>query len=183
MIVSYYTPDYCDVAHARLIKSCVAMGLPHDVRALDSLGSWQANTQFKPMFLSQMREKHSGPVVWLDADAEVVRQPVAFDVLDGYDVAFHRLGGRELLSGTLWIGDTDNARLLLAKWIEVCAANPMAWDQKCLDKSLGRVHGLRIHELGPEYTFIFDTSKRMHPDANPVIIHWQASRQLKDRVQ
>lgn len=182
-IVSYYTPTYRDTAHRYLIPSCKSLGLDLDVREVDCLGSWDSNTRYKAEFLRRMREAYIGPIVWLDADAEVVKQPIAFDVLDDYDVAFHRFAGRELLSGTLWLGDTDYARALLDKWCKRCEQKPSQWDQKSLDDAVGRVHGLAVHELPAEYCFIFDLSRRLHPNADPVIVHHQASRTLKEFVR
>jgi len=41
---------------------------------------------------------------------------------------------------------------------------------------------LRDKNLPPEYTFIFDSMRKMYPDTKPVIEHFQASRKLRNRV-
>ena len=40
----------------------------------------------------------------------------------------------------------------------------------------------KVNNLPPEYTFIFDSMKKMYPNAKPVIEHFQASRRFKHDV-
>ena len=41
---------------------------------------------------------------------------------------------------------------------------------------------IKDSNLPPEYTMIFDSMRRMYPDINPVIEHFQASRTLRNKV-
>jgi len=176
-VVSYYTPPYRDDA-LRLIASLDGWGIAHEITPLPSQGSWIANCGHKSRFMADCREAHAGPIVWLDADAEVVQYPTAFDVLDGVDIAVHLRHGTELLSGTLYLGDTDRARQLLRRWVLACEQNPHEFDQRCLHKAMGSVPGLVVHHLPAAYTCIFDASD-MLKQGDPVILHHQASRRLK----
>jgi hypothetical protein len=176
-VVSFYTPGYAGEA-ARLVESCEHFGIVHDVRAIDTLGDWQKNTSYKSAFLREVREEWTGPLVWLDADAEVVRYPTAFDVLDDCDVAAHYRRDTELLSGTLWLGDTQRCRSLLETWATLCGSRPMIWDQRNLAAAVGMVSGLRLHRLPAAYTCIFD-AQDMLDQGDAVILHHQASRRLK----
>jgi hypothetical protein len=45
-----------------------------------------------------------------------------------------------------------------------------------------KTHGLIDKNLPPEYTFIFDSMRKMYPNAKPVIEHFQASRKLRNNV-
>jgi len=177
MIVSYYTPAYA-VDASRLVSSLDKFQLPYDVTPIDTLGSWSANTGHKAAFMQKMRERHTGPIVWLDADAEVMKYPLAFDVLDGCDIGVHFRRDSELLSGTLYVGDTPKAREVLAAWVRRCEECPNEWDQRNLHAALGMVHGVKLHRLPAAYTCIFDADD-MLKQGEPVILHHQASRRLR----
>jgi hypothetical protein len=43
-------------------------------------------------------------------------------------------------------------------------------------------HGLRDKNLPPEYTFIFDSMRKIYPNAVPVIEHFQASRKYRAKL-
>lgn len=178
--VSFFTPAYAAEA-AGLVESLNAFGLPHDVRALPSRGSWVGNCGMKAAFLREMRAEHPGrPLVWLDADARVRQPPVLFDTLDGYDFAAHWRHGEELLSGTMYWGDTEAAGDLLRAWEQECAFFPGVWDQRTLAVAIERVPGLRIFHLPGSYTRILDADDQ-GPDV--VVWHGQASRRLRNVVQ
>lgn len=179
-IVSYYTPAY-ELDASRLVTSLVKFKLRHDVTAIETLGSWSANTGHKAAFMQQQRERHTGPIVWLDADAEVVKYPLAFDVLDGCDIAVHFRRDNELLSGTLYVGDTPKAREVLAAWVRRCEQFPSEWDQRNLQAALGMVPGVNLHKLPAAYTCIFDADDMLE-QGEPVILHHQASRRLRHKA-
>lgn len=195
----------------RLIASCATFGLDLRVYEYLDLGSWQANAQYKAYFLFKMRQAFDGPLVWLDADAEIVRFPGLFFELAGeaesdksrvtsdespatrvtrhsspvtdIDFAGHWLGDRELLSGTLWLGDTPACSELLARWVEENHRVPDGryGDQGNLERIVLDRPNLRQVRLPPEYAYIHDISRRMYPAVEPVIIHWQASRRARAR--
>lgn len=178
LFVSFFTPAYAAEA-AGLVESLDAFGLPHDVRKLDSRGSWVANCACKPAFIREMRAEHPGrPIVWLDADARVKAPPVLFDTLAGFDFACHYRGGEELLSGTLFFGPTDTAYELLRAWEQECRFFPNEWDQKRLEIAVSRVPGLKAYTLPPTYVRIFD-AQDMGDAEDAVVIHRQASRRLR----
>ena len=52
-----------------LRQSLLKLNIDHDIVAINNLGSWQRNTQYKPVFIRQMLDKHNPrPIVCLDAD-------------------------------------------------------------------------------------------------------------------
>ncbi len=133
-------------------------------------GSWVANAAFKANLI---RDAHEGgdPIVWIDADARFRKEPDFFDGLD-CDFAAHTRGGRELLSGTLYFGNTPLSLMLVKRWIEINNLNPNRWDQKNLDSAL-RFLRMPVHELPATYCQIFDIMRNV---GDPVIEHMQASR-------
>lgn len=173
--INCHTPNYADVAE-NLVQSLDDLGLDYEIEVFDSKGSWAQNCQYKADFIYKMWQKH-GIVVWLDADCQVKKDPALFRVLQS-DIAFHRFKGKELLSGTLFFGDTDNAEKILKAWIEVNKQFPFSFDQKNLDLALRKLD-VRIDILPPEYCFIFDLSKDYYGSIEPVIEHYQASREKK----
>lgn len=183
-IVSFYTigTDY-EAEAQRLIESCERFNLPYRVEPVPNLGTWQRNTQHKAEFLRWMRSELTGPIVWLDADAEVKCYPALFAEITDADVAVHYRakgkGKRELLSGTVWFAETVEARNLLDRWVETNRRNPKRWDQSTLADAIRDLPGVLVHELPAPYCLIFDRMRRLGP---PVILHHQASRRLKRRV-
>jgi len=183
LLVSYYTVGTGYEAEAKKLReSCERHGIPHRIEGVKNRGSWMANTQFKPTFLLSVLEQEKRPILWVDADG-VVNQPLHFPFEEGEtDFAAHWRSGRELLSGTLWFNHTEKAFELLREWKQECRRDSKSYDQVCLRNSVPRIEGLRVFRLPPEYTFIFDSMRRQHPDVTPIIEHFQASRRLKNKV-
>lgn len=180
LIVSYYTPDYADEA-AGLRSSLDLHGLEHDIRAIDDRGGWHANTSHKPTFLRRITDEHRRPLAWVDADARMQDEPRLFCDLerDGYDVAFHRLRGYEVCSGTVWLNGSRGARALVFRWQQVQSRYPELIDQQSLALALQQTPGLKVAELPPGYCYIYDTSRAVYPHERIVIEHFQASRRKR----
>jgi hypothetical protein len=178
LVASYYSPPYRREAMG-LMESLDALGLDdYAVTAIEDRGSWERNCAFKPTFIRHKMVAHDRPIVWLDADARVRSKPVLFDTLDGFDFACHYRYGVELLSGTLWFGNTPGGWALLREWEYECAAHPDEWDQRCLAVAVPKVPGLRTYVLPAEYVRVFDDPKM----GEAVIEHMQASRRLRGKI-
>lgn len=176
IIVSYFTPPYTYEAMG-LESTAKAFGLETDIQAVPDLGKWELNCGRKPEFIrSMMKAYPHRPIVWLDADARVSRQPVLFDSLT-CDFAAHWRHGSELLSGTMYFGPTHGAQRLLDAWCEAQHYSPETWDQRTLQSVIesGEVGGLDLVRLPSEYTRVFDDAKM----GDAVIEHGQASRRLR----
>lgn len=193
LFVSYYTPDYAKRAKV-LLRSLNSFGLEYDVREIPERGSWQKDSQFKAKFVWDRlvenfdRTSEKGrPIVWLDADAEVLQRPVYFFNSEAdIGVCEYKHPQRdisEVLSGTIYFRNAVKTHRVVDAWIEECNANPDLWDQKCLRKALNRYadDGLRMEWLPISYCFIFDTHRKIFPETDPVIVHYQESRQAKMR--
>lgn len=151
--------------------------MPHEVREIPDQGSWDLNTKFKPHLVLEHLPQHDY-VVWTDADSVVRSHPFLFDELD-CDIAFHRFKGQELLSGTVYFRNTEKTIELLHLWIKLNEENPKVWDQKNLDRAINTIRGLNIGKLPAEYCCIYDLSRQVYKNIDPVIEHFQASRKLK----
>jgi hypothetical protein len=175
LYVSFYTPGYAEEA-AALRETLDRFGLPHEIRAMNSMGNWTHNCAMKSAFVCDMLHQRLRPVVWVDADARVVRYPDLFNSLD-CDFAAHWRWDAELLSGTLYFAATDTAANLAKAWAERCIANPQRWDQRTLQETVASIEGLRDARLPASYCSIFDAPDMQ--DEPAVILHTQASRRLK----
>jgi len=195
IIISYYTKGTGYQKEAEgLIKTLIDLDLPYDVKGIDNLGGWQRNTHYKATFILQQLLKHKKPVVFVDADARILKYPKLFSSLVNYDFAYHPLdwylqwrgmkGDKvEALSGTLWVNYNDKAIAFLRDWIEENNRN-IDWEQRNMEKALKRWEDkLKIYHLPVEYCAIIrhDGSLPAHVK-NPVILHTQASRKLKGEV-
>ena len=118
-------------------------------------------------------------IVYLDADARIMRYPVLFDNFDA-DFGAHYLAGQELLSGTLFFRNCQKCYHLVYLWHELLRESKgPVWDQVVLQHCI-REYGvkleLKVKNLPPTYTQIFDT---MEGTGKPIIKHMQASRRAK----
>lgn len=193
LFVSYYTPDYKERARA-LLRSMRKLDLDFDVRPIEEKGSWQKDSQYKAKFMWDMlienfdRNKGVGrPLVWVDADAEILNYPAQF-FRGGTDFAavewrHPNIDKTELLSGTLYFANNVKCHRLVDAWVEECIAKPDDWDQRCLRRALNRFadDGLKITFLPVTYCFIFDIHRQIYPQVDPIICHYQASREAKLR--
>lgn len=190
LICAYYTKNTSYENHSKkFIESLEQFSLPYDITAIDNRGDWYANMQYKPTFLKQMLEKHhSNSVVFVDVDATFCRYPDYFDRLDqeqNVNVAVHILNHSkyrrknqppELLSGTIFLKNTTKTGQIIDEWIQECTRDPKMWDQRALATVL-KTH--KYHLLPEEYCTIFDY---MQSVKNPVIKHFQASRESRRRI-
>jgi len=178
IFISYYTENtgYAEEVK-RLIASLRRFNLEYDIEAIGNLGGWQKNTQYKASFIKKMLLKHKRSVVFIDADARILRYPSLFRNFKA-DIGAHYREKRELLSGTLYVGYNEKTLALVDKWIELNKANPAIWEQKNLQGAL-RDFGGSIGDLPAQYCKIYDIMRTVK---EPVIEHYQASRRLKRTV-
>ena len=192
LVVCYYTTGTgYEREVVRLKASLKRLGMQSDIEGVPNLGSWQKNTMFKATFIKRMQEKHPGrALLFVDADAEIMRYPALLDNLTDVDVAVHyrdwgarrplRKPSRELLSGTLYLGATENARRIVEAWVGENRRRPTGvWEQQNLQDVLERTPDKRVMELPAAYTCIFD---QMPEVEEPVILHLQKSREYKREV-
>src|SRR5690606_36469708 len=116
----------------RLRRSLARLNLPHEITPADDLGSWRANTRQKPRFLRAALERHARPILYLDADAYVHRDPwPLLDTLGG-SIAAHWWvcpdGAAEWLAGTIYLRPTPTAYRVLDRWCDLIDANPLQPD-------------------------------------------------------
>lgn len=180
LVVSFYTlgTGYEREINERLVPSLRAHGLGHEVVGIESRGSWGLNIFQKAYVIADMLRKHpSRNIVWLDADAVVVRYPDLFDTTD-CDFGCHFRYGRKLSSGTMFLRNNEKVADLVSHWVQVIEArggDTSKTEQQLLLEILPAHTDLRIGRFPLEYSTIFDGEQT----AEPVIVHYQASRRFK----
>lgn len=191
LFINFFTADYAEAA-SKLKASLDRHHLEHLILPAEDRGSWVANCAQKPVFIAEQRRRFPGrPVVWLDADCEVLREPTLFlgmaAAVSDIDLAVCRWQPPastrmpEVLSGTVYVGDTEPARAILKAWERLSSDHPDAWDQRTLQAAIEEVPAANVLWLPVEYTFVFDTHRSQYPDADPVIQHYQHSRRHRGK--
>jgi hypothetical protein len=179
-LVSFYTektPYENEVKN--LIASVSRFNVPSRIEGVKSLGSWEKNCQYKANYILDAMQQLDTDIVWVDADAVLIKYPSLFDQLD-CDIAYYYMEHRrELLSGTLFIRNNEKMKDMVSKWIELNRTN-YKWDQKNLQQLVEADTGLRKEVLPAEYCKIYDN--KLQSVSEPVIMHYQASRRFKRAV-
>jgi hypothetical protein len=187
LFVSFYTPDYEDCA-LQLGCDCQRLGVDLQMTRIDhDLGTWMEATYYKACFVKsaldhQIMDAYDS-LVWIDADARVRSRPNLLYTLDRAecDIAAHHFNGREFLSGTVWFANNAKAREVVNLWCSYNGSGISCLEQKNLRFAIRDTADVRLHELPPEYCFIFDLSARLHPGVVPVVEHFQRSRETRRR--
>ncbi len=182
IVTSFYTVNTGyekEVLH--LIESLIRFNILYDISGIESLGTWDLNTKYKPQHLRNMLEKYPGmAVVWLDADAILYGYPTLFNYINE-DLAVHYLQHPsrppELLTGTMFLQNNERIKRLLDIWIKGCSLDGR-WEQRILQDIVSKkaVPDLTVGTLPPQYCKIFDT---MRDTENAIVEHYQYSRKVR----
>jgi len=192
LVIGYFTVDTPYEHEAEVLKvSLESVGYSYLICGIPNQGSWQKNTQIKAQFILCMLQEHPGkPLLYLDVDAIMVQPPVLLDTICADIAAVHytRPHG-ELLSGTLYLGNTIRCNALVRKWISFNEQYPVtlpngkdAWDQRTLKMAIKRISGLKFVELPQEYTWIVELTSRHCPGLNPIILHTRGAKRFKNII-
>lgn len=189
LVIAYYTVATPYEAEAEVLKASLeTVGYGYDIRGVPNQGSWQKNTQLKANFVQHMLQQHAGrPLLYLDVDAVMVKPPVLLDKMEADIAAVHFARGKgELLSGTVWFGNTTQCCRIVQKWINLNKMYPeklpngkAAWDQRTLKMAIAKVQGVKFVELPQEYTWIVELTQRHCPGLDPVIMHTRGAKRFK----
>ncbi len=190
VFVSFFSKNspYEQIIESYLIPSLKKWNLSYDIDAFKDKGSWIKNVQHKPQFIKNMLLKHRCPIVSLDADAVIEKNPILFKKLKGIDYACHfydwglwynKPGREEMLGGTQFFNYNNKILKLVDNWLEEQKKNTI-WAQKVLEKLLKKDRKIKIYRLPIEYCFI-KTDKHPEIRKNAVIFHNQLSRRWRNK--
>lgn len=197
IFITYYTPgDYEQVFKEKLLPSLIKWELPYEAVILEGNYNWQTATQYKATFLKKMLLKHKQSIVFIDVDATIEQYPILFDQLEEYDIGLHfldwfllwrKLEGnskREGLGGTLYLNYNQKIFDFLDEWIkENERSNNL--EQKNMQEILKKWEDkLKVKKLPAEYCTIImrnGTIPTWYVKEIPIIVHYQASREFKNK--
>lgn len=183
-VVSFYTNDFYKAKADALAQSLGKFGVTYEITKVTGPATWREAVAYKPRFiLDSLLSSACDYLVYTDADSQLL-QPIPFKELAG-DLAYHPFRRsphheEETLTGTMAFKNTMEVRAFLLDWIGATEK----WktsdtpEQHSLAECLGRT-SLNVQRLGPEWCFIFDDMREIHPNASPIFEHYQASRQYK----
>jgi len=178
IFVNFYTGDNgYDEQVAKLISSLRKWKLPYYIIDIDSLGHrWEYICQLKPVFILKVMDLYPDKnIVWIDADAIILKPPELFTHID-QPISVHYFDNHELGTGTVYLKNNKKAKTILGEWIDEQKKDKTIWDQKALQKVM-RNHQTDVYPLPKEYIAIFD--KKGYAELDMVIVQNQASRKYK----
>ena len=189
LFCSFYTNQkYEALCHEILVPSLLRFGLDFSVEERPDLGSWEKNVRQKAPYLSHMLLEHPDrPIVWVDADAEIVALPklllsMPADVDMAAHVWTHRWDGvPELWSSVLFL--RRPARPVMLAWSDENEKEGLreGWSDPNLQAVLERfpeVKAGRFMLLPPEYAWTEYVMRGALPAAVPIIRHERVSRPM-----
>ena len=165
----------------KLQKQLKAFGRPNRIQKVEDTGSWKKNIRRKPTIIVEMMAAAAQyeSVVWLDADALLMKDPVLFDTITE-DVGLYfykrqKVGDTEPLAGTMFFKNTKRIRKFLSVWAKKVAKTPVHMkrpDQQFMRTMLPKSK-LSVYELPQSYSQLWTERTRK----TDVIRHqrWSAS--------
>lgn len=162
-IVAFHTDDeiYREEAR-RFVARLRELGLAYDLTVVPPRSEWVENCAMKPEFLLQVRRRLRGPLLYLDVDAYVHRNPWPYLAQYDGDMAVYVNSTGDLGSATILIEDTANALSIIERWVEEQRKQPKVYDQKVLQavieqpESQGTKPAFRVQRLPPTMCHICD---------------------------
>lgn len=184
LIVSYFTDLFYMRDAFELARSCQSHFLDFVIEQVPDLGSWEANTNYKPTFILDCHKRFPlRDLLWIDADGRFRRYPTLLLEIEE-NIAYHIWKGRKVASGTVYLPISNLRGDILRTWEQKVREHPHASDQVCLGLTVNAMH-LTSFDLPVEYCWIYDEDPytgEHGPTLNgcPVIEHLQASRLTKN---
>ncbi|MDX2018562.1 MAG: putative nucleotide-diphospho-sugar transferase [Planctomycetota bacterium] len=179
-----YTAQGAYADAARILRtSCERWGIELRERVIESAGTWQRTCNLKPAYVLECLRAWGEPVLWLDADTEVMADPVLLREGAGVDFMaincrneprFSRTGvltpeTLDTNGGVLWFAPTDAAISLVEAWHARATAEPDRGNDTHLNAAFNedRRTDLRFRWVPLSYNRL----DSVWPDVRPVINH------------
>lgn len=203
LVCSCFTPQYEDKALG-LAQSLAKLGLDYKLYPYSGTFSyvgwvaWMVNCHGSmDMLLHALEDNADRPVLFVDADSTFEQWPKLieeFEANEEIDAAFYWMPDNGMLAnGTIWLRNDQKCRDFVREYTSLCNqtltkwldTNPSTtrrpdrsvWEQTVLQRHfnyLTKKHGIRWVKFPDAYCLVYDRQAQDHSD--PVIQHWQASR-------
>ena len=185
-VICFYTPNTPyeqEVIH--LQTSCEKFGIPLEVEALPSRGSWEENVAMKAPFILKKFEALDTAILWVDADGAFLQKPdftqfANCDISVRFMEIFRDNPKYAINAATIFINQTKEAHALIKKWVSECDKLTGAFvDQIALYNVLQENKTASILPLPISYCKIYDIDSFFIDDDKVVIEQRQASRHVR----
>lgn len=160
MVTSGYTTksEYFKDA-MKMFESCHRFGIGAEIMPYKSFGSWRANANYKGnLVLSALKRHPLVNIVWVDADAAILKYPKLFDDYP-YDIGVYFAewpldsGKKKCSNGTIFFKNTPEVRQFVSEWAAWSMQNPTKSQQDKFGEML-KASNLNWGELPPEYCMV-----------------------------
>lgn len=188
VVICFYTLDTpYEQEVLNLINSCKKWGVELCVEGILSQGGWEANCNYKPIFILQKLKELKRPVFWADADSVFLQKP-SFDQFFSCDISVRKMEIFEndprytFNTASFFANYTSEAINFLEKWADICRKEPNTayFDQLTLHALLTRSdYTLSLYPMPISYCKIFDIDSFFLNDADVVLEQTQASRKYR----
>ena len=150
-IVSYHTPDPLYRRYAGAFRlDMKRLGLSVDDYVLEERprGAFRrACTREKIFVICDAMEKYREPLLWIDVDSRVWRNPANRSLIDADFAAHRRDGGWS--GAVMFFNCTSKGLELLDVMRKVAEANPYCFDEQITTAAVNYVQHLRVAHLPP----------------------------------
>lgn len=156
LVISFFTDDWEYPQHARRMRrDCESLKLEHHIERRDSTHNYIKNTTIKPFFIRDCLNKFQRPVLWVDVDGVLLKQPGLKNIDADFAACeyFNKQNlDRDWAVGILWFNYTPEAIALLDKW---CSQATDKTDEAAFDIAWKKLKDiLKVYTLPPKYHFI-----------------------------
>lgn len=155
IVKAFHTGGPYEKDAAKLAASAKKFGIPLDIEVIESRGSWNANTHYKPTSILFAMREHSDKNIWhVDIDSWFMQYPALFDEDNNWDVAAFYWGNKKTwCSGTVFCRNKPVVHEFLHNWIAELHDHPKQHgDQVAMGKTLdGLDNLLRVGEIPAGY--------------------------------
>lgn len=160
----------------RLRDSFEKFGVDYIIYKMDHQGSWERNTQEKVKYIFKALNDYKCPIVWVDADAELLKKDDYFHHVQDDIQVYEIKEWEDILTGTMFLNYNQRVIDFLGQWVFNNEINSVSC-QKTFIKIYRGDNTLVKGELPCRFIKIYDNELQKCDD--PVIVHYQGSRRYK----
>jgi len=134
LVVSCHPKELGDLHVYHLRRSLDRLGLACEIEAIETAQHRRVTAADKAEFMQRMWQRHSAPLLFVDAD--VILQAVPdLPVLADCDFAVHKWNGWEMSARVLYFGRSKAAETMLKTWQEIASSYPDVWEGYLIDQA------------------------------------------------
>ena len=168
-VISFWMNEQTERAALTLAHDLQRFWLEHDFESIPDQGSYQKNRQHVPSWiLWKLMDDPSQDVLWLNATARVLSDPVLLKKPDG-DMAVFFIGGA-YWAKTLYVRNCDASRKTLRRWADLNLEFPDRISCENFTQAIEEIKPT-LTLLPPSYSWVEESFPQTYKGQRPVILH------------